>query len=139
MTVKRSSKSSVLIPKGLTELHFESTQWLSAIESWKTEFRFFRKLIDKNFLRVTLTDKLRELETFDSKLEHINTHELAPLETEIIKHEYYLNKFESGDSDVDDVSYRKFHQTYSQNMQEFETAFRKFKLELYNCIEHISD
>ena len=139
MTVKQPSKSSVLIPKGLTELHFESIQWLSTIEFWKTEFNFFKNLISKNFLRVTLVDKMRGLEEFDKKLDRIYTHDLAPLEIEIKKHEHYLNKLESGDSDVDDVTYRNSHNEAAQEIQRFEKIFKKFKLDLFHCLEHVCD
>lgn len=137
--MEKGSESTLFSSKGLTQLHQESVQWLSTIEFWKTEFQFFRKLISKNFLRVTLVDKLQELEKFDKKLKHINSHELEPLDVELKKHEHYLNKLESGDSDVDDVTYRRTHTEAAQKMLAFENSMKKFKLELFQCIEHVSD
>ena len=139
MVINQASQSDISLPKGLTELHYESQQWLSTIEFWKTEINFFKKQIDKNYLRVTLCDKMRGIEDFDNRLKEISTHALAQLEIEIRKHEHYLNKFQSGDSDVDDVTYRNIHQEESQKMLSFENDFKQFKLELFHCLEHVSD
>ncbi|NNC85891.1 MAG: hypothetical protein HKN75_07405 [Bacteroidia bacterium] len=123
----------------LTKTHQDSQEWLSAIEFWKFELVFFQKLIDKNFLRVTLVDKMRALEEYEKQINHLMTHDLAQVEAEVKKHEHYLNKIESGDSDVDDVTYRAEHQNEAMKMNKITLKIRDFKKSLFNNIEHLSD
>lgn len=134
-----TSENKQTIIYGLTQLHQESVEWLSTIEFWKFELGFFQKLVDKNFFRVTLVDKMHALEELEKQIVHFKRHELMQLEVEIKKHEHYLNKLESGDSDADDVTYRATHQLESINMHQFVQKFREFKTKLFNNIQHISD
>jgi hypothetical protein len=117
-------KKELLLAAGLNVLHFESREWLSKIEFWKDELRFFNNLLLKN---KSSKEKNNIYEDMLIMLDNIQTDSFEELKRRITSHEKVLSDIEKSENMISDESYREKHREIQNLMSSFESDLKAFK------------
>jgi hypothetical protein len=117
-------KRELLLGAGLDVLHFESREWLSKIEFWKDELRFFNTLLMKN---KSSKEKNTIYEDMLIMLDDLQTDSFEMLKGNITSHDNLLSAMIKSVNTISDESYREKHRVIQNQISSFESDFNAFK------------
>jgi len=123
-TTTSNPKTKYLLGAGLDVLHFESREWLSTIDFWKDEIRFFNELL-KN--RASSEKNNPEYQKMLKNLDAIYSDLFEDLENSIVEHEQLLSRIEQSEKGLSDGDYREKHRHLLSRMNTFTDDFKTFK------------
>jgi len=123
-TTTSNPKTKYLLGAGLDVLHFESREWLSTIDFWKDEIRFFNELLKK---RASSEKNNPEYQKMLKNLDAIYSDLFEDLENSIVEHEQLLSRIEQSEKGLSDGDYREKHRHLLSRMNTFTDDFKTFK------------
>jgi hypothetical protein len=131
-----ANNSSFLLKPGRDQLCNEVNQWRSELEFYKMELSFFKKLLDKKFLkRIRPSDSL-EIEVLLEEVKGSKIKKLNGLIKELSDYESGLLKVieKKSASDLEEQTMITHHNLKSE-LNSFSVEFRSLKRRIYKVVE----
>lgn len=121
--------------KSLSDLHAESSNWISETRFWDTELSFFQKLLNKS--AQWEADKYDEqiAAGLNGKLIRFKQEAIDSFQAELKRHEQYLGELLGNKSAHNDHSYRESHLVLAERIATLRNKFKLFKKELFSFIQ----
>lgn len=130
-----NSGQNFLLQEGLNYLHKQTTDWLSELEFYGTEFIFFTKLLDKAYLRTGSSKKSAELNLIFQKLKSFRVEMLQKLADTLSLHERHLASLDLNVFAQNEYAIRQEHEQCRHDMIALTDSIRKIKKEIFNIVE----
>ena len=127
--------SAYLLEIGLEELHKESVVWKSRLELWKTELKFFQKLLDKNSVKFVEIDDKKAEDHFQNLILYYDGELLEEYKQSVRRHEKRLGEMLSDNDRLQEIEYRNNHIALKEKVDSFDDTFRKYKQEFFAFME----
>ena len=122
---------------GIDQMHRESEQWMSAINFWKLELKFFQKLLDLHAHKfVGIVDK-KKIDHFQNLITYYTGELLDVFFKEVRQHEKLLAETIMRDAEFDEGQYIVLHGTVGSRINSFATEYRMYKKEFIQFIDQV--
>ena len=131
--------SDYLLEIGIEELHKDSKVWMSRIELWKRELRFFQKLLDSHSTKFVAPEDKKAEGHFQNLIIYYNGELLDEYKQSVRRQEKRLATLVALDNpnQVDEAEYRNHHILLKEKVDSFDSEFRKYKHEFFTFIEKV--
>lgn len=120
---------------GINQMHKESEQWMSAINFWKLELKFFQKLLDLHAHKFAGIDDKKRIDHFQNLITYYTGELLDVFFKEVRQHEKLLAETIMRDEEFDEVQYTLLHGTVGGRINAFATEYRMYKKEFIQFID----
>ncbi|HRH65005.1 MAG TPA: hypothetical protein PLU53_01780 [Bacteroidia bacterium] len=131
------AKSDYLLQTGISELHYEVTQWINEIEFYKTELFFLNKLLDRYLLRISNSEKVNAMLDLEKKVKSFRTGTLKKMIAAITEHEAELAKLDDNDLSQDEQRIREEHKEHKLAVKELAGNVKKLKIDIFSFVENL--
>ena len=127
--------SEYLLEIGLEELHKESVVWKSRLELWKTELRFFQKLLDKNSAKFEDVEDKKAEDHFQNLILYYDGELLEEYKQSVRRHEKRLGEMLTSNERLQEMEFRTAHIELKEKVDSFDDTFRQYKREFFQFME----
>lgn len=131
-----STTNQYALQPSAIEMHQESLEWLSATILWKSELRFFQKLLDQHASDFTTVEDKKEIDHYQNLIIYYQGELVDELRKELRDLENHLAKVLQT-HDESDVTYFKQHHVTMDKLAAFNKEFRNLKNSFYEFIEKV--
>jgi hypothetical protein len=131
--------SDYLLEVGLETLHKDSKVWMSRIELWKRELRFFQKLLDSYSPKFVSHEDKKAEDHFQNLIIYYNGQLLDEYKQAARRQSKRLaGLVDVGNTEqLDESEYRNHHIDLKNKVDSFDRQFRKYKHEFFAFIEKV--
>jgi hypothetical protein len=134
METLTTPKTNYLLEAGLDVLHHESQEWLGELEFFKSELRFFGKLLNS---KVFALEKDQQRQHIYTNMNKLSDSVLTELLLEVKSHEKSLAAVLLAKKDTDDAHYRAKHKELYQKVQQLKNDVRTLKMLVFVFVENL--
>ncbi len=133
METLTAPKTGYILEARLDLLHSESKEWLSEVEFFKSELRFFMKLLKSKVF--TLKKEHQRQHIFEN-MDRLSSSVVREVEKEIKAHEKQLSELMGGKRS-DDERYRQVHKSLLEKIKQLDNDIRTLKMLVFDFVEHL--
>jgi hypothetical protein len=131
-----AGNSAYLLKPGRDQLCNEVSQWRSELEFYSTELSFFKKLLDKKFLKIVKPSDSKEIEVLAEEVKGSCQRKTNGLLKDVLAYEADLLKVVEKDSASDlEESTMIFHNELKSELFAFFEEFKMMKRRIYKVVE----
>lgn len=134
----KQPSGAYLLEPGVEKLHQESKAWLSEIELWKIELRFFQRLLDRYARSFRDIQSKKKIDQFQNFLIYYSGELLDETHKQVRQHEKSLARQLSSDSiRLDEQDYRSLHRSTDEKVSGIRNQMAEKKGSFFEFIEKV--
>ncbi len=122
-----------LLEGTLEWLHKQTIEWISDVQFWREELKFFYHVLRKSELRMSYP--MQQVAEMEKELVSISSKDLNELETSLQMHERKLKLILESVSSMNELQYRQDHKNILFTVQSFVEKVRMFKKSVFDLVK----
>ncbi len=120
--------------RNIESLHLDSVEWMSDMEFWGNEARFFQKLLNNKMKEIHSQQKQNILQRLQQRLKvYMNT--LLPEYVKRVAGYEHMLAFHFNPTNGELHKYNNLHHLYSEDIGSFEKSFQQFRKEIFEFVK----
>ncbi|AVR45978.1 hypothetical protein C7S20_12340 [Christiangramia fulva] len=138
LELRMRPKNNYIFETDWDELYVLTEHWMSDLQFYADDLRFFRHLIDKYFIWIKEQENQREVEKILFSVIEL-TDAAQDLLKKTAKHRDHIKDILEEPFTYDSQKFREEHQKLEDEISDFIKSCRKQRKEVFSVIEHVID